>query len=117
MADEIVIYHNPRCSKSRQTLTLVQERDASVRIVEYLKEPPSAEDIQDIADMLGVHPRELVRCQEEEYEQTGLSPQSSPSEVTEALAAHPKLLERPIVVRRGKARIGRPPESVLEILD
>ena len=117
MSGEITIYHNPRCSKSRQTLQLLQERCESIRVVEYLRDPPSAGEIERVAEMLGVHPRDLVRTKEPEYGQAGLGPKSSASEVIAAIVEHPKLLERPIVVHDGKAAIGRPPEKVLDILD
>lgn len=116
MAADIVIYHNPRCSTSRKTLQLLRERGVEPQIVKYLDDPPSQKRILELIDMLGVAPASLLRTREKEYAALGLSARSSKTEVARAIAAHPVLLERPIVVHAGKARIGRPPESVLEIL-
>ncbi|MBV2092607.1 MAG: arsenate reductase (glutaredoxin) [Candidatus Thiodiazotropha sp. (ex. Lucinisca nassula)] len=111
------IYHNPRCSKSRQTLQLLEEQGVEPEIVEYLKTPPDSETLETILDMLGLEPRELMRRKEPEYKQNQLdNPELSRKQLIEAMVAHPKLIERPIVIKNGKAAIGRPPEKVLEIL-
>ena len=111
------IYHNPRCSKSRQTLHLLQERSMTPEVVEYLKTPPSTQELADILQMLGLGPRDLMRRKEAEYKSSGAdNPELSDAELIELMVAHPKLIERPIVISNGKAAIGRPPEQVLDIL-
>jgi arsenate reductase len=113
----VKIYHNPRCSKSRQTLELLHGKDVEPEIVEYLKTPPSAGELAAILDMLGLEPRQLMRRKEAEYRENGLdNPDLSRDELIAAMVAHPKLIERPIVIKDGKAAIGRPPELVLDIL-
>jgi arsenate reductase (glutaredoxin) len=116
MAADVVIYHNPKCTTSRKVLQLLRDRGIEPTIVKYLDDPPSQKRILELIDMLGVAPAALLRTRQSEYTELGLSPRSSKTEVARAIAAHPVLLERPIVVHAGKARIGRPPESVLEIL-
>ena len=114
---DITIYHNPRCSKSRQTLALLQDRGLEPRIIEYLKAPPDAKTIEEILAMLDKQPRDLMRKNETEYRQAGLDePSLSNTALIQAMIKYPKLIQRPIVVADGKARIGRPPESVLEII-
>lgn len=111
------IYHNPRCSKSRQTLELLQERNIDTDIVEYLKTPPSKAELEHLLQMLGLEPRQLMRTKEAEYKELGLDDESLSREaLVEAMVNHPKLIERPIVVHNGKAAIGRPPETILDIL-
>lgn len=112
------IYHNPRCSKSRETLKLLQEHGADVAIVEYLGQPPSKDELRKICKLLGKKPLDLVRTKEELFSELGLSVDNgySDDEWLEVLARNPKLMERPIVVYGGKAAIGRPPEDVLAIL-
>jgi arsenate reductase len=111
------IYHNPRCSKSRQTMQLLEERNLDVQVVEYLKTPPSREELVEILEMLDLEPRQLMRTKEAEYKELGLADESlSREQLIEAMVAHPKLIERPIVINNGKAAIGRPPEKVLDIL-
>lgn len=113
----VKILHNPRCSKSRQTLALIEEKGISPEIVEYLKSPPSRAELKDILQKLGLQPRELMRKGESEYKENDLSDASLTDEqLIDAMIAHPKLIERPIVLKDGYARLGRPPESVLEIL-
>lgn len=112
---DITIYHNPRCSKSRATLELIQER-APV-IVEYLKTPPTTRELSDILNMLSMEPRDLMRKGEAAYKELHLDDESlSRDALIQAMVEHPILIERPIVIANGKAKIGRPPESVLEIL-
>jgi arsenate reductase len=111
------LYHNPRCSKSRQTLQLLQEKGLEPEVVEYLKTPPDAATLEKILDMLGMQPRELMRTKEDDYKQLGLDDASlSREQLIQAMVEHPKLIERPILVKDGKAAIGRPPEQVLELL-
>lgn len=116
MAEDVIIYHNPKCSKSRETLQLLREHGVEPQIIKYLDTPPTQKRVLELIDMLGVAPAQILRTKEKEYKELGLSAQSSKTEVARAIATHPVLLERPIVVRAGKARLGRPPERVLEIL-
>ena len=111
------IYHNPRCSKSRQTLALLEERGIAPGVVDYLKTPPSVAELKTILEILGLRPRDLIRKGEPLYGELGLKDRDLDDEALIALmVANPILIERPIVVSGGKAAIGRPPESVLEIL-
>jgi arsenate reductase len=113
----VAIYHNPRCSKSRQTLQLLQEKGIEPDVVEYLKTPPDKAALEHILQMLGLEPRELMRKKEKEYKALRLDdPALSRDQLIEAMIANPKLIERPIVIQNGKAAIGRPPEKVLDIL-
>ena len=112
-----VIWHNPRCSKSRATLALLEERGIEPEIVLYLETPPDADEIDRVLGLLGREPRELMRRKESEYKELGLDdPALTRAELIAAMAAHPRLIERPVVIRDGKAALGRPPEAVLEIL-
>lgn len=111
------IYHNPRCSKSRQTLDLMRNQGVEPLVIEYLKTPPSRAQLLEILQLLGIGPRALLRRGEEEYTALNLdNPGLSDDALIDAMVAHPKLIERPIVIHNGKATIGRPPERVLEIL-
>ena len=113
----IRIYHNPRCSKSRQTLQLLQEQAIEPEVIEYLKTPPSAGELAKVLKMLGLAPRDLIRRKEAEYKSSGAdNPELSDTQLIEIMVAHPKLIERPIVINDSKAAIGRPPEQVLDIL-
>lgn len=109
----LTIYHNPRCSKSRATLALLEERDAAPHVVEYLKRPPSAARLRDILAKLGIGPRELLRARE--AAEAGIDGLDGDA-LIEAMVANPITIERPIVVTDSGARIGRPPERVLELL-
>lgn len=114
----IIIYHNPRCSKSRETLKLLQERGIEPEIREYLKQVPTAEELRQVLALLDITPRQLLRTKEAEYKEAGLdNPALDDSAVIEAMTRHPRLIERPIVINGDQARIGRPPESVLEIFE
>jgi arsenate reductase (glutaredoxin) len=111
------IYHNPRCSKSRATLELLRERGYAPRIVEYIQTPPSPAEIERLLALLGLEPRDVMRRDESEYADLGLGDTKlTRRQLVAAIAAHPKLLQRPIVVAGGRAAIGRPPEAVLAIL-
>lgn len=113
----VTIYHNPRCSKSRQTLQLLLDRGIEPRIIEYLKTPPDGNELTEILKLLEMKPRDLMRKKESEYKQLGLDDKSlSDKQVIEAMVENPILIERPIVLANGKAALGRPPETVLEIL-
>lgn len=112
------IYHNPRCSKSRQTLELLKERGIEAEIIEYLQTPPDAGTLIELAGQLGVSLRELLRTGEEEYKQARKNIDAmDDAALANWLTANPKAIQRPIVVSVKGARIGRPPEKVLEILD
>lgn len=111
----VTIYHNPRCSKSRQTLALLQERGIAPTVVEYLNEPPSAAELKRILGLLGIGPRDLLR--RKEAKEAGLDdPTLSDDALIERMVAAPVVIERPIVIAGGKAALGRPPERVLDIL-
>ena len=111
------IYHNPRCTKSRATLALLTERGVELDVVEYLVDPPSKATLRRLLDKLGIEARDLVRSHEPEFKASGLTLDAPAERLVELMAEHPKLIERPIVEAGAKARIGRPPERVLEILD
>lgn len=114
---EVTIYHNPRCSKSRQTLALLEERGVTPDIVLYLETPPNAEGLKAILSGLGIGPRQLMRKGEDIYKSLGLAdPAITDQALIEAMAANPILIERPIVVAGERAVLGRPPENVLELL-
>ncbi|MDP2904611.1 MAG: arsenate reductase (glutaredoxin) [Methylovulum sp.] len=113
----VICYHNPRCGKSRQTLQLLKAQGIEPEIIEYLKTPPSAAELDDILQKLGMGPRDLMRKKEAQYKTNGLGDGSLDRQsLINALIAHPILIERPIVIANGKAAIGRPPEAVLAIL-
>lgn len=113
----VTIYHNPRCSKSRATLALLEDRGIDARVVNYLDTPPSAEQLRHLLNLLGITPRELIRSGEAEYRELNLAdPALSDDDLIRALREHPRLMQRPVVLTDDAARIGRPPESVLEIL-
>jgi arsenate reductase len=112
----VTILHNPRCSKSRGTLELLRQRGYEPLVVEYLKTPPSAADLDEILRRLRLEPRQLMRRQEPEYQQSGLDdPTLDRQSLIAAMVRQPKLIERPIVLAAGKAVLGRPPERVLEL--
>lgn len=114
----ITIWHNPRCSKSRQTLQLIVDHGIRPKIVEYLKTPPSAEELSQALAKLGLEPRDLMRTKEAVYEELGLSDQEmSRADLIDAMVAHPVLIERPVVFRGKRAVLGRPPDNVLTLLD
>ena len=113
----ISIFHNPRCSKSRATLALLQEQGIEPDIRLYLESPPDANELSSILQKLGKSPRELMRKGESEYRELGLNDETlSDDELIQAMVSAPKLIERPIVLANGRAAVGRPPESVLDIL-
>ncbi|MGG2396436.1 arsenate reductase (glutaredoxin) [Pseudomonas sp. SH1-B] len=114
---DLTLYHNPRCSKSRGALELLEARGLQPSIVRYLETPPSAEQLKTLLGKLGISARELLRSGEDEYKALGLADVSlNEAQLIEAMVKHPKLIERPILIAGDKAVIGRPPERVLELL-
>ncbi len=113
----VTIYHNPRCSKSRQTLEIIQQQQIEPTIIEYLKTPPTPTELKKLLTLLKLKPLELIRRKETVFKSLGLSePHRTDNDLIKAMCEHPILIERPIVVCNGKAVLGRPPENVLEIL-
>jgi len=111
------IYHNPRCSKSRETLALLENQQQNIEIVEYLKTPPTVEELSDILQQLDMQPRQLLRTKETLYKELQLDNKDlSDQELIRVMCDNPKLIERPIVIKNNQAIIGRPPEAVLNIL-
>ena len=113
----VTIYHNPRCSKSRQALQLLRERGIEPEIVEYLKTPPTADEIEAVLKKLGMEPRALLRANEAAYREAGMGDEGlSRRALLDLMAANPIVIERPIVLNGARAALGRPPETVLSIL-
>lgn len=113
----VTIYHNPRCSKSRATLALLEEKGVDLEIVEYLKTPPSKAEMKRILEGLGMEPRDLMRKKEAPYAALGLGGDGhSRDQLIDAMLANPVLIERPVVVNKDRYALGRPPENVLDIL-
>lgn len=113
----VTIYHNPLCSKSRQTLALLTQRNIKPRIIEYLVTPPTEAEVQRLLRLLGIPPHKLLRTKEEEYKRAKLDHSDvTDAEIIRAIVKYPRLMERPIVVSGDKAAIGRPPENILKIL-
>jgi arsenate reductase len=114
---DLTLYHNPRCSKSRGALELLEARGLAPTIVRYLETPPDAAQLRDLLSKLGITPRQLLRTGEDEYKALNLAdPALSDEQLIATMAANPKLIERPILIAGDKAVIGRPPEKILEIL-
>ena len=114
---EITIYHNPRCSKSRQTLALLEEHKVTPEVVLYLESPPDARQLKALIGKLGIEPRQLLRTSEAEYKEMNLADKSLGDEaIIEAMVKAPILIQRPIVVAGDKAVLGRPPENALELI-
>lgn len=114
--EKITIWHNPRCSKSRQALSLVEENGCEKEIVKYLEETPSKDEIKKVLAMLGVSAREMMRTKEDIYKELDLKNENDEEKLIDAMVANPKLIERPIVIKNDKAVIARPPEKALELL-
>ncbi|HEY8522031.1 MAG TPA: arsenate reductase (glutaredoxin) [Gammaproteobacteria bacterium] len=114
---EARIYHNPRCSKSRQTLELLKERGVELEIVEYLKTPPTKATLKTLLRKLGLEARDIIRTNEPEYAAAKVKADATDDELLDLIVAQPKLLQRPIVEVGSRARIGRPPENVLELFE
>ena len=117
MTDDVTIYFNPKCSKCRLTIELLEKEGQHAEVIEYLNTPPDAGTLESILDMLGMEPRDLMRKHEKEFAEAGLdNPNLTRDQLINAMIEHPRLIERPIVIKNGRAIIGRPPESVLDIL-
>lgn len=114
---EFTIYHNPRCSKSRTTLALLEDKGIAPDIVLYLETPPNAAEIASLLEKLGMSAAQLVRKGEDAYKSHGLNASSTEEELVTAMTLHPKLIERPVVVSGDRAVLGRPPENVLSLID
>ncbi len=113
---DVTIYHNPRCSKSRTTLALLEENGVSPDIVLYLETSPDAQEISGLLSKLGMTATQLVRSGEDAYKTCGLDKNATDAQIVAAMAEHPKLIERPIVVKGERAVVGRPPENVLALI-
>ncbi|HEY4485861.1 MAG TPA: arsenate reductase (glutaredoxin) [Nitrospiria bacterium] len=114
---DVVIYHNARCGTSRKALELIRSKGIEPRIVDYLKNPPSNSELDRILKLIGLEPRALMRAKEKEYSRYGLDdPKLSRAELISAMVRNPILIQRPIVISKGKAALGRPPERVETIL-
>ncbi len=112
----VTIWHNPRCSKSRNAVTLLEEKGVDAKIVKYLDTPPSKDELVALLKMLGISARELMRTKEAIYKELGLKDVEDETKLIEAMVANPKLIERPIVIKEGKAAIGRPIENIVELI-
>ena len=113
----VTIWHNPRCSKSRNAAALLEEKGVEAEVVKYLDTPPSKEEIREVLNMLGITARELMRTKEAVYKELGLKEVEDEETLIDAMVANPKLIERPIVIKDGKAAIGRPIENIIALLD
>lgn len=114
---EVTIWHNPKCSKSREALSIVEKTDYKSKVVKYLEENPDENKIKTILKMLGITPRELMRTKEDIYKELNLKDENSDEALISAMAKHPKLIERPIIIKGDKAIIGRPAEKIAEFLN
>ena len=113
---KLTIMHNPCCSKSREALKILEENGVNAEIVKYLETPPTKEEIKELLKMLGLNARDLMRTKEEVYKELNLKDVEDEEKLIEAMAEHPKLIERPIVIKDGKAVIGRPPSKIVDFL-
>lgn len=113
----VTIWHNPRCSKSRDAAALLEEKGIDAEVVKYLETPPTKEELIAVLKMLGLTARELMRTKEDIYKELDLKEVSDEDKLIEAMVEHPKLIERPIVIKDGKAAIGRPIENIIDLLD
>lgn len=114
---DLILYHNPRCSKSRAALQLLEARGLQPTVVHYLDNPPSATQLRELLDKLGLSPRQLLRQGEDEYRELNLADENlGDAELINAMISHPRLIERPILMNADRAVIGRPPENILELL-
>jgi len=114
--NKVTIWHNPRCSKSRKAVALLEEQGVEADVLKYLDTPPSKEELQELLKMLGISARELMRTKEAIYKELDLKNENDEDKLIEAMVANPKLIERPIVIKDGKAAIGRPIENIIELL-
>ena len=113
---KVTIWHNPRCSKSRNAVVLLEEKGVEAEVVKYLDTPPSKEELAQMLKMLGITARELMRTKEDIYKELKLKDVNDENALIEAMVANPKLIERPIVIKDGKAAIGRPIENIVELI-
>lgn len=111
----IIIWHNPRCSKSRNALTFLEEKDLEIEVIKYLDTPPSKAELIEVLEMLNIHPRALMRTKEDIYNSLGLKDIEDKNLLIEAMIENPKLIERPVIIKNGKAVIARPIENILEL--
>jgi len=114
--ENVTIWHNPRCSKSRNAVALLEEQGVEAEVVKYLETPPSKDEIVEVLKMLGISARELMRTKEDIYKELGLKDVSDEDALIDAMVAHPKLIERPVVIKDGKAVIGRPIENIVALI-
>jgi len=112
----VKIWHNPRCSKSRSAVALLEEKGVEAEIVKYLETPPTKEELREMLKMLGISARELMRTKEDVYKALNLKEENDEDKLIDAMVSNPKLIERPIVIKDGKAAIGRPVENIIELL-
>ena len=112
----VTIWHNPRCGKSRDGVKLLEEKGIEAEIVKYLDTPPSKEELKEVLKMLGISARELMRTKEAIYKELNLKEETDEEKLIEAMVENPKLIERPVVIKDGKAAIGRPLENIIDIL-
>lgn len=112
----VTIWHNPRCSKSRSAVALLEEKGVEAEVMKYLDTPPSKEELVKLLKMLGISARELMRTKEDIYKALDLKNENDEDKLIEAMVANPKLIERPIVIKDGKAAIGRPLENIIELI-
>ena len=113
----VTIWHNPRCSKSRNAVTLLEEKGVEADVVKYLDTPPTKEELVAVLKMLGISARELMRTKEDLYKELNLKEETDEDKLIDAMVKNPKLIERPIVIKDGKAAIGRPIENIIDLLD
>ena len=113
----VTIWHNPRCSKSRNAVTLLEEKGVEADVVKYLDTPPTKEELVAVLKMLGISARELMRTKEAIYKELNLKEETDEDKLIEAMVQNPKLIERPVVIKEGKAAIGRPIENIIDLLD
>jgi len=113
---KVKIWHNPRCSKSRNALALLEEKGVEAEVVKYLETPPNRSEIVEMLKMLGISARELMRTKEAIYKELGLKDVTDEDALIDAMVSNPKLIERPIVIKDGKAAIGRPIENIVDLL-
>lgn len=117
MSDEVRIFYNPKCSKCRLTMGILNDKGVNTTVIEYLNTPPNHAELNEVLDLLGVEPRELMRTHETPYKENNLdNPELGREQLIQAMVDFPILIERPIIIKGNKATIGRPPEKVLDIL-
>ncbi len=114
--EKVTIWHNPKCSKSRQALSLIEENGSEKEVVKYLEATPTKEELKKVLSMLEISPRELMRTKEDLYKELDLKNENDDEKLIEAMVENPKLIERPVVIKGDKAVIARPPEKTLELL-